>query len=121
MTRTIVLVHTPFSTSHVRTVESNPQLYALAPFASRPKTTRETRAVWLFSTAVGALRLGRAASLSSATLRRFFRSPFATASSAGTSSVSGIEESKRPMRPSHEEVRMCEPEEFEATEETGAV
>ena len=53
---TIVLTHTPFSTSHVRTVESNPQLYALAPLGSRPKTTRETRAVWLLSTAVGALR-----------------------------------------------------------------
>lgn len=43
--RTIVPVHTAFSTSHVRTVESNPLLYALAPLASRPKTTRETRAV----------------------------------------------------------------------------
>ncbi len=121
--RTIVPVQTPFSTSHVRTVESNPQLYAYAPPSRpNPKTTRETRAVWLLSTAAGALRFGRAASsLSSATLRRFFLSAPPVVSSAGTSSVSGIEVSQKPIRPSHDEVRMCDPDAFAATEERGAV
>lgn len=118
--RTMVLVHTLFSTSHVRTVESNPQLYALAPVASRPNTTRDTRAMWLLRTATGALRVGRAASPSSAILRRFLRSPFVT-SSNGTSSVAGIVASQSPMRPSQDEVSRCAPAGLATMEDRGAV
>ena len=112
--RTIVFVQTPFSTSHTRTVESNPQLYACSPLGS--KTAFDTRAVWLFRTPKGALRFGRDAS--SSTRRRFLRS---VGSSAGTSSSSGTEVSQTPMSPSQEAVRRCVPAALAATDASGAV
>lgn len=112
--RTIVSVQIPFSTSHVLTVESKPQLYAVFPFVAN--TALETRAVWDLSTVTGAFLLGRSAS--STTFRRFFRS---WTTGSGTSSVEGICVSQSPIRPSHEAVRRCDPDRLDETEETGPV
>lgn len=119
MLLTIVDVQTLCSTSHVRIVESRPQLYAVFPALSRPKIARETRAVWLFSTASGAFLTGL--SPFSSTLRRFFLFASPEGCESGTSSDAGIDVSQRPMRPSQDAVRTCLPLEFAATEETGDV
>lgn len=113
----MVCVHTPFSVSHTRTVESKPQLYAVCAVWFSPNTTFETRAVCDLSTLIGAFRRGFD---SSSTFRRFFLSR-PLFSGSGTSSVEGTVVSQRPIRPSQEDVRTCVPEEFEETDETGAV
>lgn len=116
--RTTVFVHTLLSTSHVRTVESKPALTAVLP--SLVKMAFDTLAVWLFSTAVDALRFG-CGSPAPSTLRRFFRSGPFVAESIGTSSASGIEESQRPIRPSWELVRRWDPAAFAVIDVNGPV
>ena len=96
--RTIVFTHTPDSTSHVRTVESNPQLYARW-FDPGAKSALDTRAVCDLRTVVGALRFPRPWSASLVVLRRFLRSEEETRSDVGaTSSWVGMAVSQKPMR-----------------------
>lgn len=107
--RTIVSTHTPNSASQVRTVESNPQLYARL-FEPGAKSALDTRAVWDLSTVVGALRFPRPWSASPAILRRFLRSEEEAKSNVGaTSSWVGIVVSQRPIRWSQDAVRIWEP------------
>lgn len=112
---TIVCVQIPLSTSHVRTVESNPQLYATRP--SWENTAFDTRAVCDFRTVTGAFLL--ASTSSRATFLRFLRA--LSVSSCGTSSVSGITVSQRPIKPSHDAVKRCDPDTFEAIDASGAL
>ncbi len=114
--RTIVLVQTPFSVSHVRTVESNPALTAVL-LSDFTNIALDTRAVWLLRTFRGAFLFGLV-SWSSPTLRLFFLS---VPSSKATSSVVGIEVSQNPIRPSLEAVSKYEPDELEVIEVSGAV
>jgi hypothetical protein len=106
-------VQTPFSTSQVRTVESQPQLTALP---SPSNVAFETLAVWLLRTFKGAFLL---TALSSVTLRRFFRST--PRFSRGTSSEVGTMVSQNPMSPSQEAVRRCVPAGEAVTLAIGAV
>ena len=99
--------------SHVRMVESNPQLTASPP---GDDLTADTRAVCERSTAEGAFVLTESPSC---TLRRFLRSGPATASS-GTSSASGILVDHSPISPSQPAVRMCFPSRVDATSAMGA-
>jgi len=99
---TTVLVQTPFSMSHTRTVESKPQLYASFTFPGcLSKTTFDTRAVCDLRTETGAFRFGRSKSV--ATFRLFFLSSGSTCST--TSSDEGTVVSHRPIRPSQDDVR----------------
>ena len=111
--RTIVCAQRPRSMSHVRMVESNPQLTASPP---GDDLTADTRAVCERSTAEGAFVLTESPSC---TLRRFLRSGPATASS-GTSSASGILVDHSPISPSQPAVRMCFPSRVDATSAMGA-
>jgi len=67
-----------------------------------------------FSTATGAFRF----MVAGAVLRRFFLS---SPRSRGTWWSFGIEVSQTPMRPSHEEVRRCEPDASVDIEDSGLV
>jgi hypothetical protein len=100
--RTIVCEQRPRSTSHVRTVESNPQLTASFP---PENATADTRAVCERSTAEGAFVLTVP---SSCTFRRFLRSGAAIVS-GWTSSFSGMLVDHNPMSPSQSAVRMFFP------------
>ena len=114
--RTIVCAQRPRSTSHVRMVESNPQLTASPPMGDEDLTA-ETRAVCERSTAEGAFVLIEPPP--SCTFRRFLRSgPAAT--SSGTSSASGMPVDHSPMSPSQPAVRMCFPSRVDATSAIGA-
>lgn len=119
---TIVCVQTPFSTSHKRTVESRPQLYAVFSLPTFPNTTRETLAVWDFSTVEGDFRLAFSAEsfFPPFNFRLFFLSRSLTGAS-GTSSDEGTRVSQRPIKVSQEEVSKCVPDELDAIEETDAV
>lgn len=109
---TIVCAQRPRSTSHVRTVESKPQLTAPPPEENR---TADTRAVCDCSTAEGAFVLTE---LPSCSFRRFLRSGPATVS-RGTSSVSGTFVDQSPTRPSQPAVKMFSPSRLDATSATG--
>lgn len=114
-----VCVHTPLSTSHVRTVESNPLLYAFCvPLTSY--IALETRAVCPFNTVIGAFRRtpGSVSSPPASLLRLVVR---IVSISRGTSSTVGMAVSHTPTRVSHEAVRRCVPEGEEEMEERGAV
>jgi hypothetical protein len=110
--RTIVCAQRPRSMSHVRIVESNPQLTASPP---SDDLTADTRAVCERSTIEGAFVLTESPSC---TFRRFLRSGPATASS-GTSSVSGMLVDHSPMSPSQPAVRICFPSRVDATSAMG--
>ena len=116
--RTIVCVQRPRSTSHVRMVESNPQLTASPP-SGDDDLTADTRAVCERSTVEGAFVLTEPPSSWPCTLRRFLRSGPVTASS-GTSSASGMLVDHSPMSPSQPAVRMCFPSRVDATSAIGA-
>jgi hypothetical protein len=109
---TIVCAQRPRSTSHVRTVESNPQLTAPPPGEN---LTADTRAVCERSTAEGAFVF---TGPPSCTFRRFLRSGAATVS-RGTSSVSGMLVDQSPMRPSQPAVRIFSPSRLDATSARG--
>ena len=111
--RTIVCAQRPRSMSHVRMVESNPQLTA-SPLSD--DLTADTRAVCERSTIEGAFVLTESPSC---TFRRFLRSGPTTASS-GTSSVSGMFVDHSPMSPSQPAVRICLPPRVDATSAIGA-
>ena len=95
----------PHSTSHVRMVESNPQLTAFPPPGDDDLTT-DTCAVCERCTAEGSFVLPEPPS--SCTLRRFLRSGPVTVSS-GTSSASGMLVDHSPMSQSQPAVRMYFP------------